>query len=237
MEKFLALWLEGPLQAWGYDSRFDTRRTLDFPTRSGLTGLLLAASGDSGPQEELLAQLASFPLTVYGCGEVTPVLTDFHMVGNGYDSSSDWEKLMILRNRNHKIPNAQGNTQGGYRVSRRHYLVDRCFAAIWRMPESFADKFAAALQAPVYDIFLGRKCCVPSELVFQGCFDDEAGALAHLCELAQAKGRTLCRRYREVPDSEADEETLLLADVPVRFGLHKLFRERNVKKEELEPES
>ena len=130
MEKFLTLWLE----AWGYDSRFDTRRTLDFPTRSGLTGLLLAASGDSGPQEELLARMASFPLTVYGCGEVTPQLTDFHMVGNGYDGDSDWEKMMILRTKDGKIPNAAGNKKGGQRVSYRDYLVDRCFAAIWRMP-------------------------------------------------------------------------------------------------------
>lgn len=232
MEKFLALWLEGPLQAWGYDSRFDTRRTLDFPTRSGLTGLLLAASGDSGPQEELLAQLASFPLTVYGCGDATPVLTDFHMVGNGYDTDSKWEKLMTPKKSDGGTP-----VGGGAKLTYRHYLVDRCFAAVWQVPESFAGKFAAALQAPVYDIYLGRKCCVPSELVFQGCFDDEAGALTRLHELAQTKGRTLCRRYREVPDSEADEETLLLADVPIRFGLHKLFRERNVKKEDLEPEA
>ena len=65
MKKFLTLWLEGPLQAWGYDSRFDTRRTLSFPTRSGLTGMLLAAAGASGPQQELLAELAEYPLNVY----------------------------------------------------------------------------------------------------------------------------------------------------------------------------
>ena len=228
MEKFLALWLEGPLQAWGYDSRFDTRRTLDFPTRSGLTGLLLAASGDSGPQEELLAKMASFPLTVYGCGGDSARLTDFHMVGNGYDGSSKWEKLMTPKKSDGSTP-----VGGGAKLTYRDYLVDRCFAAIWQMPASFAGKFADALRAPVYDIYLGRKCCVPSELVFQGCFDDEAGALAHVRELAVAKGRSLSRIYREVPDSEADEETLLLADVPVRFGIHKLFRERNVKKEDL----
>ena len=231
MEKFLAMWLEGPLQSWGYDSRFDTRRTLDFPTRSGLTGLLLAASGDSGPQEKLLEKMASFPLTVYGCGENLPQLTDFHMVGNGYDDHSKWEKLMTPKKSDGGTP-----VKGGAKLTYRCYLVDRCFAAIWRMEPFYAEKFAQALQTPVYDIFLGRKCCVPSELVFQGCFDDEAEALTHLRKLARKKGRALCGSYREVPDAEADEETLLLADVPVRFGLHKVFRERNVKREVLESE-
>ena len=85
--QYLFLWLQGPLQSWGASSRFDLRQTLDFPTKSGIYGMLLAASGDSGPQEDLLAQMADRPFTVYSyttqkndgsiqnCGG----LTDSHM--------------------------------------------------------------------------------------------------------------------------------------------------------------
>ena len=65
MDKFLTLWLEAPLQSWGCDSRFDARHTLDYPTKSGLYGLLLAASGDLGAQEELLGALADAPQCYY----------------------------------------------------------------------------------------------------------------------------------------------------------------------------
>ena len=41
----LLLRLAGPLQAWGYDSKFETRRTGREPSKSGVIGLLAAALG------------------------------------------------------------------------------------------------------------------------------------------------------------------------------------------------
>ena len=41
----LLLRLAGPLQAWGYDSKFETRRTGREPTKSGVIGLIAAALG------------------------------------------------------------------------------------------------------------------------------------------------------------------------------------------------
>lgn len=41
----LLLRLAGPLQAWGVDSKFETRRTERMPTKSGVVGLLAAALG------------------------------------------------------------------------------------------------------------------------------------------------------------------------------------------------
>ena len=47
---FLLLWLEAPLQSWGVDSKFGRRDSIHFPTKSGVTGLLLCALGASGEQ-------------------------------------------------------------------------------------------------------------------------------------------------------------------------------------------
>ena len=47
---YLLLWLEAPLQAWGHDSKFGRRDSLDFPTKSGVLGLLCCARGARGLQ-------------------------------------------------------------------------------------------------------------------------------------------------------------------------------------------
>ena len=228
MDKYLTLWFSGPMQSWGYDSRFDTRRTLNFPTRSGITGILLAASGASGPQEDLLAELTEFPLTVYSFDDENKLtLTDFHMVGNGYNDTQ-WEKMMSPKTSDGATP-----VGGGGKLTYRQYLLDRCFGAVWQMPETICRKFSSALQNPVFDLYLGRKCCVPAELIFQGMADTECDALAKLIDLAGKHHLTLRYAYREVAGCGNDTDTILLADVPLRFGLHKVYGERFVKKESL----
>ncbi|MCD8476334.1 MAG: type I-E CRISPR-associated protein Cas5/CasD [Shewanella fodinae] len=62
--RILLLWLEGPLQAWGHNSKFGVRDTLNFPTRSGVLGLLCCARGAGGPEVEWLAQMATQTMEV-----------------------------------------------------------------------------------------------------------------------------------------------------------------------------
>jgi len=42
---YLALLLDGPLQSWGFASRFQRRTTGLHPTKSGVIGLITAAMG------------------------------------------------------------------------------------------------------------------------------------------------------------------------------------------------
>ena len=51
----LLLRLAGPLQSWGSESKFEVRRTMGFPTKSGVIGMLAAAFGYS--REESLDKL------------------------------------------------------------------------------------------------------------------------------------------------------------------------------------
>ena len=90
----LLLWLEGPLQSWGADSRYGNRTTLPFPTRSGVLGLLCCAAGRGGEQREWLARMADWTQTVRAYARrkgdraaLAPLLTDFQMVGSGYDEA------------------------------------------------------------------------------------------------------------------------------------------------------
>src|SRR5690554_5212573 len=95
--QYLLLWLEAPLQSWGFDSKFGRRDTLKFPTRSGVLGLLCAALGYSGEQKEFLAQMSSKQQLVVSYlrndekkQTITPepLLMDFQMVGSGYKNGS-----------------------------------------------------------------------------------------------------------------------------------------------------
>ncbi len=230
MTKYLALWLEGPLQSWGADSCFSARRSLSFPTRSGMTGLLLAAAGASGPQKELLAQLENCPLSVFCFDDDSPVMTDFHMVGNGYDDKDAWQRRMTPKKADGSTPS--GGT-GGSRLTYRDYLQGRHFAAIWEMDEPLCEKFSIALLNPVFDVFLGRKSCQPAAMVFIGKYESEQEALDNIkkrandVELPNQKHLSMTKKISESQE-QFDAERLVLSDVPVQFGLHKVYRERIV---------
>lgn len=225
----MLLWLEAPLQSWGADSRFGRRDTLDFPTKSGLLGLLCCALGAGGEQRELLAAMAPLRQTVLAFqrkeAERPPLLRDFQMVGSGYDNDDDkWKKLMIPRKRD-------GSTAvgGGSKMTYRYYLQEATFAIAMEIPAARTEEFAEALQAPVWDLYLGRKCCAPTDVVFRGNFDTETAVIEAATAIAAEKSLAESFRVRDyAPGDEHEGEILVLNDVPVRFGSRKKYHERRV---------
>lgn len=219
MIQYLVLHLVGPLQAWGENSRFDLRDTISFPTKSGICGILLAASGDSGSQSELLERLAEAELIVFSIGESHTKLRDFHMVGNGYNESDKWEKLNTPKKSDGTTP-----VGGGARLTHRYYLQDAEFWAVYALPIKLAEKFANALQNPVYDLYLGRKNCVPTAMIYGGAFDTKEAAYGVIKEaIGEEKPIHIIR------DASPDEEdSFYLNDIPVQFGVHKRYRDRCV---------
>lgn len=227
-DKSLLLWLEAPLQSWGSDSKFGNRDTLKFPTRSGIAGLLLCALGASGEQTELLARLSLSKQTAVSYrrpqlfGKETPStpLRDFHMVGGGYDEKHSWQKLMIP-----KTSDGKAAVGGGTKMTYRHYLQDAFFAVVLTLPEDLADQFLQALQMPVFDIYLGRKCCVPTDFVSRGIFPSEKEALEEAAQIAESK--FLTEEFRVLDGEYSDKgEPFSINDVPVRFGESKVYRDR-----------
>ncbi len=229
---WLLLWLEGPLQSWGHDSKFGRRDTLAFPTKSGVLGLVCAALGAGGEQQELLAEFASLPQTVISYtrhdrpaaaqrkppGET--VLRDFQMVGSGYDSADPWATLLIP-----KKSDGGKAVGGGTKMTSRFYLQDACFAVLLQVPATRAAAIAAALQRPFWDLYLGRKHCAPTEFIYQGSCEEFEEAEIAARNLALAK--QLVENFRVV-DGEHEGERLTLIDVPTQFGEHKRYRDRRV---------
>lgn len=227
---YLLLWFEAPLQAWGVDSKFFRRDTLNFPTKSGVLGLLCSALGASGEQRELLDQFASLRQTVLSFVRLDkhtnekiksePFLRDFQMIGSGYNDSDWWENLFIPKKNDGKKPVGSGT-----KMTFRYYLQDARFAVIVESPAKNSEELIYFLQNPVFDLYLGRKTCIPTELIYQGKFDNEKNSISHA--LIIAKEKDLTEDFR-VLDGEHSGEVFLLNDVPIQFGERKLYRERYV---------
>jgi CRISPR system Cascade subunit CasD len=229
---YLLLWLEAPLQSWGHDSKFGRRDTLNFPTKSGVLGLVCSALGAGGEQCELLAGFAPLSQTVLSFvrapdkgGEPVrlgrePLLRDFHMVGSGYDDKDPWASLLIP-----KTSEGKKAVGGGAKMTYRYYLQDAHFAVLLQVPGDNADAIAEALQNPAWDVYLGRKNCAPTDFIFRGLYAEETEAIAQALAIAQDKA--LLEDFR-VLDGEREGEVLTLMDVPIRFGERKLYRDRRV---------
>lgn len=234
-DPYLLLWLEAPLQAWGHDSKFGRRDSLDFPTKSGVLGLLCCARGAAGEQCDWLTAWAGLDMQVeaYVPQDAKdqplprqPLLRDFQMVGSGYDSHDPWQNLLIPKTSDGKKPNGSGS-----KMTYRYYLQDMAYAVALQAPATMVEEAAAALQAPVWDLYLGRKNCVPTELIFQSMHDTAEQALQAAQQIAEAKRRSCVLR---VLQGEHPGEVLTLNDVPLQFGEHKQYRDRRVTVQRLE---
>lgn len=232
---FLLLWLEAPLQSWGFDSKFGRRDTLDFPTKSGVLGLLLCALGAGGEQRELLSRFAGLRQTVIAFRDkdrARPlVLHDFQMIGAGYDDKDKRESNMIPRKCNGGFSKTADGKISGTKMTHRYYLQDAVFAVILEIPADIADACAGALKNPVWPLFLGRRCCVPSDFVYQGTFGTESDAEAAAMQKALShESRKLLADFRVVDGESEDGDAFTLNDVPVQFGRVKKYQDRRVTK-------
>jgi len=238
-DPYLFLWLEAPLQAWGHDSKFGRRDSLNFPTKSGVLGLVCCALGAGGEQRELLAAWADLDMQVVAFGRQDrqgkplpepPLLMDFHMVGSGYDDQNPWQTLLIPKTSEGKKPQNTSGTKMTY----RYYVQDMAFAVALQAPAGLAQQTAAALQAPVWDLYLGRKNCVPSEFIFQGQHDSAEQVMQAAHAMAREKNRS---PLFQVMQGNHGGDGLVLNDVPVQFGERKQYRDRYVTVQKMAAES
>lgn len=228
---YLLLWLQAPLQSWGADSRFGRRDTLAFPTKSGILGILCCALGAGGEQQEFLADMAPLRQIVLAYRKNTqsglisgstddspPLLRDFHMVGSGFNEENPWETMMVP-----KKSSGEKAVGGGTKITYRYFLQDAAFAVVLEVPEPRAEEISNALQTPCWDIYLGKKCCAPTDLIFRGSFNSEDNAFDKAQNIASEK--RLVETFR-VLDGMHEGETVTLNDVPLQFGPIKRYRER-----------
>lgn len=138
----LLIRLCGPMQSWGVQSRFAVRDTGLEPSKSGVIGLICAALGRR--REEPLEDLNRLKMGVR-VDQEGRLEMDYHTAQN------------ILK------------AGGGIKetdISRRYYLADGRFLVGLEGEVELLRQIQAALQRPVWQLYLGRKAFVPSEPVW-----------------------------------------------------------------------
>jgi CRISPR system Cascade subunit CasD len=130
----LLIRLEGPMQSWGFRSRFDYRDTALEPTRSGVIGLICAAMGIARGED-----ISRFDAIRMG------VLVD----QKGRPERDYHTALGVIK--------ADGGGPATV-VSRRDYLADASFiVGLESNIKTLLDDIAEALRNPEWPLFLGRK--------------------------------------------------------------------------------
>lgn len=135
----LTLTLSGPLAAYGDSPRLQHRLTGPAPTRSAVIGLLRCALGI--PRDQSSPELDQLNIAVEEARS-TGQEADFHTVRDAvtYD----------------------GNL-GRNIITTRHYLVES--SATVTIDGPGLDALASALARPQWQLYLGRRCCVPDRPV------------------------------------------------------------------------
>jgi len=151
MTTTLLLRLAGPMQSWGTQSRFRDRDTGREPSKSGVIGLLCAALGR--PREAPVDDLAALRM---GVRVENPgvVQRDYQTAGGTH-----------LKGARYGVAHTDGSPGKFAAISSRAYLADASFLV--GLEAATPDQVAllrtvdAALAAPVWPLFLGRKSYTP----------------------------------------------------------------------------
>jgi CRISPR system Cascade subunit CasD len=150
--KHLALFIDAPMQSWGYQSKFERRTSLSYPTKSGILGLVCAAMGIPKTDTDGLAKLANLKMSVYSFkkGKCQPLrLIDYHTVGGGY------EKYDEKTQKENIVKTADGKTRGTVQTY-REFLLDAKFAVILSGEKDSLGKIHNALSNPKWGVWFGR---------------------------------------------------------------------------------
>ena len=224
----LLLRLAAPLQAWGTESKFDTRHTRREPSKSGVIGLLACALGIRRQDTAAMAELEkiSFGIRVDQEGQQ---LMDYHTV-KSYKSITAYL--------------AEEDPSDAYQTY-RYYLADAIFlAAVSSEDDALMDRLEAALHHPVFPLYLGRRSCPPTLPLSLGLRElplAEALRKEPWQASAEVQNRWKCKHpgqtlhLRMMMDANAGDKNIVqIRDVPQSFDpAWRRYSFRNVKEEQV----
>jgi len=194
--------LRCPHAVVGYQSRFERRTTLGYPTKSGVVGMLCAAMGVPRNDRDSLRQLANLEMHVLVLSAAQR-MTDFHTVGGGYDPKEDRDCVPA------KVDGGSPATV----VTYRDYLVNGKFAVLLHGDAALLERCESSLRDPKWGVWLGRKTCIPAAPICHGLFPTREEAGKHMEEVS---GSSAVQEIWET--AQFDEGMDTISDVPVDFS-------------------
>lgn len=168
----MSIILDGPFQSWGASDKFTNRYTEQFPTKSGICGLICAAKGLSRDNEfdewkNLVSNFNSLKMTSI---QIPKIINNKKIQ---VSTMIDYQTVLGVKKTN-------GSKNNECVTTNRQYLMDSKFGIILDGNSSFLEDTVEALKNPKWFLYLGRKCCVPSTQIFNGLFDTKQECLKSL---------------------------------------------------------
>lgn len=202
MKATLILKFEGPLQSFGYRSRFKDRDTGLEPTKSAIIGLLCCALGRD--RKEPLDDLTALRMCVR-VERQGKLLADFQTAGGGVFRGS----------RQYFAPKSSGGIGKNPILIDKRYLQDAVFLVALEGDRQLLETLEAALNDPVWPLSLGRRSCPPAAHVVVGIRNAPAEEALRLEPPTERADNNPFRLIRELPpgDSGGDPRP----DVPVAW--------------------
>lgn len=186
MSRYLVFQLYGAMAAWGEPAVGEVRRTNPIPSRSALLGLIAAALGIDRDDEARLQSLQSHYKIAVRVLHLGHWLQDYHTVQMPREN----KKLRYATRRDElRLAPEEQQTL----LSNREYRCDAYYhiavMATEGAPYSL-ESLCAALQQPVFPLYLGRKSCPLGLPLAPQCFD---GTLAQVLYCAETQLLTLLK--------------------------------------------
>ncbi|MBS6062674.1 MAG: type I-E CRISPR-associated protein Cas5/CasD [Peptostreptococcaceae bacterium] len=136
--KTILMKFAAPLQSWGTNSRFETRQTDFYPSKSAVIGMISASLGYKRYETEKIEKLndLSFGVRIDQQGNL---MKDYHTA------------------RKYKKPVEKG-VERTY-ITNRYYLEDAIFLVALSGEDMLVEEIETALKSPYFQQFLGRRSC------------------------------------------------------------------------------
>lgn len=189
---YLVFQLQAPLAAWGGPAVGESRGSAEYASQSALIGLLGAALGLQRSDEAAHARLRDGLAFAVGMLCAGSLLRDYH--------TAQVPPRSALKGRPHVTRRqelAVDKTELSTILSSRDYRQNAgCLVAVQARSSSAPtlDALAAALQAPRFVLYLGRKSCPPAAPLWPQCLDADSAYAAfteYAARLDAARGSLL----------------------------------------------
>lgn len=163
----ILLRIQSVLQSWGYQGGLYVKDTGRYPTKSGIIGLCCAAIGK--PRVE---PAPDFPTLVEMCGlrmgvrVISPGIKkrDFCTAGGGIS-----KPIIDTAFKDKKT------TRDDAVLLYKYYLMNADFLVALEGDTSLLERIRDGFLDPVYSLYFGRKCCIPSRDILVRLSDSSLG--------------------------------------------------------------
>lgn len=215
--KWMVLRLSAPMQSWGQIGRKSYKPTAQYPSKSGVAGIIANASNIARNDEISIGKIASMEMCIFALSFGTQA-TDYQTIGCGTDRRQDiplTTTASILSTKRGKLIGKQKQI-----VTYRNYLADADFIVICEGKSDSIDKYSEALKYPFRPLFLGRKSYLPSRPILDSVQESSENAIDRVRQIAkEVFPKKDVFNLPFVSDvSNVQDANDFLMDVPICFG-------------------